>query len=249
MTEETPVEDVVKEIEDNPYDVSDPSIGDSDPGDESDSQDADPPAEAEPEPEPVKEAKKPAAKPDQAIAQDELESSGAPDGLPDPSSFLDDELAAKVFGFIRQQSRKIEQLEEMLGSAGIMAPREAAITKTGEMFPEVFGSKGSPLTAEQSESRTRLAEAAEIVRATYARRGKAAPAWDDLVRVAMSVEFPDLAQKAVAQQVKAVRRESQRIARPASREASLSREERAVRAARKMMLESAAFGSEVPDLD
>jgi hypothetical protein len=248
MTDE-PAAEIVEEqakAEDNPYDVVDPATRDSDPGDEND---AEPAVEEAAEPEAQPEAKEPAAPTKKPIAEPEVDSGeGEADGLPDHRKFLDEELAEQVFGIVRQQAKQIARLQEMLNGAGIMAPMEAAVSKAGDMFPDVFG-KGSSPSAEQSEARTRLSEAAEIVRATYARRGKAAPGWDELIRVAMSVEFPELAQKAVAQQAKAVRRESQRIARPASREASLSPEERAVRAARKMMLESAAFGSSVPDLE
>lgn len=259
MTDEQEKEPVEAEAPaaENPYDFEDPYAKDSaiadenDPGDEDDGDEAEaegdgeadePEAQAEPEPEkPKAEARKPAPEVDSADEQ-------ADDPSLDPRAFLDEELATKVFGIISEQQRKIAKLEEMLNGAGIMAPKEASISKVGEQFPDVFGGKGASPTAEQAEARQRLSEAADILRSTYVKRGKAAPGWDDLLRVAMNVEFPDLASRAVAQQVKAKRRESQRIARPASRETSLSREERAVRAARKLMLESAAFGSEVPDL-
>lgn len=261
MTDEQEKEPIEAEAPaaENPYDFEDPYAKDNavsdenDPGDEDDGErdeaegdgEADEPeAQSDPEPEPAKKPQPEARKqePDVDSADEQTDPSL------DPRAFLDEELATKVFGIISEQQRKIAKLEEMLNGAGIMAPKEASISKVGEQFPDVFGGKGASPTAEQAEARQRLSEAADILRSTYVKRGKAAPGWDDLLRVAMNVEFPDLASRAVAQQVKAKRRESQRIARPASRETSLSREERAVRAARKLMLESAAFGSEVPDL-
>lgn len=248
----------------NPYDFTDPYAADaasaaedakqaaeSDPGDESDAPEPEPadPAEDEEseEPDPSSRPQPTAKAAAEPKREPELESAEQGfDPAFDPRQFLDEELATKVFSVVQQQQREIARLKEMLDGAGIMAPRDAAISKVGEQFPDVFG-KGSP-SAEQSEARERLSDAADMLRSTYVKRGKAAPGWEELLRVAMSVEFPDLARKAASLDAKAARRETQRIARPASRETGLSREERAVRAARKMMLESAAFGSEVPDL-
>lgn len=246
---ETPVESAPEP--ENPYDFGDPSLADSDPGDEDDSDvlesdkdesgvEADEEVPAE-EPEPV--AEKPAPAPKRKVELDSADEDGEVPGL-DPSAFLDEELAT----IVKKQASQISRLQQMIASAGIMAPKDAAISKVGEQFPDVFGGKGASPNPEQAEARQRLSEAADILRTTYVKRGKAAPGWEDLLGVAMSVEFPDLAKKAATQQAKAVRRDSQRIARPAAREASLSREERAVRAARKMMLENAAFSSQVPDL-
>ena len=255
--EKVVAEEATEPAAENPYDFSDPyekDIAEHDPGDEDDSprdepedDDADAGEGSEAEPEPKAAAPKPAQEARKQETKVDSEPEQEIDPSLDPRAFLDEELATKVFGIISEQQRKIAKLEEMLNGAGIMAPKEAAISKVGEQFPDVFG-KGGSASAEQAEARERLAEAADVLRSTYVKRGKAIPGWDDLLRVAMTVEFPDLAQRAVAQQVKAKRRESQRIARPASRETSLSREERAVRAARKMMLENAAFSSEVPEL-
>jgi hypothetical protein len=252
--EKVVAEEATEPAAENPYDFSDPyerDIAEHDPGDEDDSAADDDEADAgegsEAEPEPEAAAPKPAQEARKQETKVDSEPEQEIDPSLDPRAFLDEELATKVFGIISEQQRKIAKLEEMLNGAGIMAPKEAAISKVGEQFPDVFG-KGGSASAEQAEARERLAEAADVLRSTYVKRGKAIPGWDDLLRVAMTVEFPDLAQRAVAQQVKAKRRESQRIARPASRETSLSREERAVRAARKMMLENAAFSSEVPEL-
>jgi hypothetical protein len=260
MTDEQEKEPVAEQeapAAENPYDFEDPyakdaAITENDPGDEDDGDGDESEAEGDGEAdEPEAQAEEPekpkpqARKPEPEVDSDEEKTD---DPSLDPRAFLDEELATKVFGIISEQQRKIAKLEEMLNGAGIMAPKEASISKVGERFPDVFGGKGASPTAEQSEARQRLSEAADILRSTYVKRGKAAPGWDDLLRVAMSVEFPDVASRAVAQEVKAKRRESQRIARPAMRETSLSREERAVRAARKLMLESAAFSSDVPEL-
>jgi hypothetical protein len=243
---EAPVESAPAPESDNPYDFGDPSLADRDddesdaPEPEADEADAE---EAEPEPEQEPQDEKPEPAPKRKAEVDSADEDGEVSAF-DPSAFLDEELAT----IVRRQASQISRLEQMIASAGIMAPKDAAISKVGERFPDTFGGKGAPPSPEQAEARQRLSEAADILRTTYVKRGKAAPGWDDLLGVAMSVEFPDLARKAATQQAKAVRRDSQRIARPAARETSLSREERAVRAARKMMLENAAFSSQVPDL-
>jgi len=255
---------------DDQYDVVDPAtLPDSDPGDEADLKDEG----DEEQPEPVigtpvaddrddapdaddaeaEPAARPAAQPQQkvetrrpVVESDEVAAST--DAALDPRSFLDEELAAKMVEIVRRQDAEIARLREMLDGAGIVAPREQAVSRIGEKFPDVFGAKGSPPSDEQSEARSRLVEAADVVRTTYARRGKPVPGWDEALGVAMSVEFPDLAAKARDLEARARKRESQRLARPAARESGMSPEERATRAARKFMLENSAFLAEVPDL-
>lgn len=238
------------ESENDPYDVTDPSVNDpswGDPGDEDDSEtkaepdrgaesggeddgEDDDEAEAESEPEPES---KPRRKIEPVAEDDD------PDPEFEPEKYLDEELAREV----ARTRAEIKKLRAMLDGAGIVAPQEAAIAKVGKEFPDTFGD-GVSLTEEQSEARSRLTEAADVLRQTYRKRGKASPEWDDLLKVAMSVEFPDLAQRADAKRIKAKRRESQRISRPTPRESDLSPTERAVRKARQMMLENAATESD-----
>lgn len=232
----------------NPYDVSDPSLNDpawgSDPGDEDDSA-----TDEEAEPDRGAEDAEGEDRDDEAVLESEPEASPKkvetktevnvedddPDPDFDPKKFLDEELAAEV----AQARAEIRRLRAMLDGAGIMAPKDAAISKVGEEFPDTFG-KGTSLTGDQSEARSRLSDAADMLRQTYVKRGKQVPSWDSLLKVAMSVEFPDLSQKAEDRRVKSRKRESQRISRPTPRESDLSPTERAVRKARQMMLESAA---------
>lgn len=251
MTDENAKDDEVRD----PY-ASDPPLGEADPGDEDPAPavvPGDPPEEDDDEEgedvgRPT--VAEPVASQERKGAVGSTRSEEPPAEAPlDPRKFLDEELATKFVEMYSEQQRKIARLEAMLDGAGIMAPQEAAVSRIGEQFPDVFGGKGTPATAEQSEARRRLSESADVLRGAYHARGRKAPGWDELMRVAMSVEFPDLATKAVAMQAKASRRESQRIARPASREVGLSPEERAVRAARKLMLESAAFADKVPSLE
>ena len=250
VVEEQAAEVAAPEVEEkqqeNPYDFSDPYT-EQDSGDEDDSEDEET-ATDDPGDGGEEKVEEPVAP--QSNSKQEVESSddGPIDPSLNPQDFLDEELAAKVFGVIRQQNAQIAKLNEMLASAGIMAPRESAISKVGDQFPDVFGGKGSGTTPEQAEARQRLSEAADIVRSAYVKRGKQPPGWEEALRVAMGVEFPDLASKAASADLKAKRRESQRISRPVQRETAVSPEERAVRAARKFMLENSAFANSVPDL-
>lgn len=258
MTDET------NEPKDDAYDVVDPAAAEpeADPGDEDDAPEQPPPVIGDPpeddddeDDDGVEEPSRPAvAKADAAAVEPRkpvVESDSIADSTEaalDPRAFLDEELATKIVEIVRRQDAEIARLRQMLDGAGIVAPREQAVLKVGERFPDVFGGKGSP-TAEQSEARSRLVEAADVVRTTYARRGKPVPGWDQALSVAMSVEFPDLAAKARELDSRSRKRETQRLARPAARETSTSPEERATRAARKFMLENSAFLSQVPSLD
>ena len=245
---ETLDEEAETKLDDDPYDVTDPSLEDpswGDPGDEDDSKVTEPDrgaddegdeGEADAEPE----SSSPPKPQKRTVIADEDD---GPDPDFDPQKFLDEELAREV----AQARAEIKKLRAMLDGAGIVAPQEAAVAKVGKQFPDTFGD-GVSLTEEQSEARSRLTEAADVLRQTYRKRGKAAPEWDDLLKVAMSVEFPDLAQLAENARIKSKRRESQRISRPTPRESDLSPTERAVRKARQMMLENAATETDPFDI-
>jgi hypothetical protein len=232
---DAPSEDLSDGVVDNPYDVVDPYMldqqdaADTDPGDENDSEGD--PAEADvPEEDDVP---VPAAKRPKKDASDEPQFGGEELDL---SDYLDDALASATIPEIRALKQQLAQLEEMVRVAGIRAPMDAAISKVGEQFPDTFGT-GSP-TVEQSEARNRLSEAADLVIQTYRKRGKQPPTHEAALKVAMGVEFPELARKAEQLASRSARREGQRIARPVARESDLSPEDRATRAVRQKWVEA-----------